>query len=379
MANKRDYYDVLGIPRDASEADIKSAFRRLAREYHPDVNKSEDAEEKFKEINEAFAVLSDPQKRAAFDRYGHAGVSGMGGGAPDFTNVDLGDIFEELFGFGFGRRSARQQRNTPRRGGDLQYNLTLDFEEAVFGVEKNIEFSRDEECDRCDGSGAEPGTSVSKCPTCNGVGEVRQSRQTMFGNMVQVTTCPNCRGSGEIIGAPCKTCNGRGLERKTVDKPVVVPAGVDSGTQIRLNNEGQPGQNGGPKGDLYIAINVRPHKYFRRRKDDILLDLDINIAQATLGADVDVPTVDGDATLSIPSGIQPGKILRMRDKGVPHLRANGRGDQLVLINIEVPKRLDDEQRQLFEQLAESGNGSPSTGKRILRSIARCSRWLAGSY
>ena len=352
MANKRDYYDVLGVPRDASEADIKSAFRRLAREYHPDVNKAADAEERFKEINEAYAVLADPQKRSAFDRFGHAGVDGMGG-APDFTNVDLGDIFEELFGFGFGRRSARQQRNAPRRGGDLQYNLSLEFEEAVFGVEKEIEFSRDEECSRCEGSGAEPGTSRSTCPTCNGHGEVRQSRQTLFGNMVQVTTCPNCRGSGEIIGSPCQTCNGRGLERKSVDKVVEIPAGVDSGTQIRLSGEGQPGINGGPKGDLFIAINVRPHKYFRRRNDDIMLDLDINIAQATLGADVSVPTVDGDATLKIPSGIQPGKVLRMRDKGVPHLRGSGRGDQLVLINVEVPKRLDEEQRELFEQLAES--------------------------
>jgi len=353
MANKRDYYEILGITRDAAEADIKSAFRRLAREYHPDVNKAEDAEERFKEINEAYAVLADQQKRGAYDRYGHAGVAGMGGGAPDFTNVDLGDIFEELFGFGFGRRSNRQQRNVPRRGGDLQYNLVLDFKEAVFGVEKDIEFSRDEECHRCDGSGSEPGTSSSTCPTCKGNGEVRQSRQTLFGNMVQVTTCPNCRGSGQIIGSPCQNCSGRGLERKSVDKTVEIPGGVDSGTQIRLNNEGQPGSNGGPKGDLYIAINVRPHKYFRRREDDILLDLDVNIAQATLGADVQVPTVDGDATLSIPSGIQPGKVLRMREKGVPHLRNKGRGDQLVLINVEIPKKLDDNQRELFEQLAQN--------------------------
>lgn len=351
MASKRDYYDVLGIPRGASGDDIKSSFRRLAREYHPDVNKEADAEDRFKEINEAYAVLADQQKRAAYDRYGHAGVEGMGG-MPDFTNVDLGDIFEELFGFGFGRRSARQP-NTPRRGGDLQYNLSLEFEEAVFGVEKTIEFTRDEECSRCEGFGAEPGTTSSTCPTCEGRGEVRQARQTLFGNMVQVTTCPRCRGAGEIIGDPCKNCNGRGLERKKVSQKVEVPAGVSSGIQVRLNKEGQPGVNGGPKGDLYIAINVRPHKYFRRRDDDILLDLDINIAQAALGADVDVPTVDGDALLSIPAGIQPGKVLRMRDKGAPHLRGNGRGDQLVLINVEVPKRLDDEQRALFEQLAEN--------------------------
>ncbi len=350
MASKRDYYDILGVPRGASADDLKSAFRRLAREYHPDVNKAEDAEERFKELNEAYAVLSDDKKRGAYDRYGHAGVEGMGG-MPDFTNVDLGDIFEELFGFGFGRRSSRQ-RNGPRRGGDLQYNLSLEFDEAVFGVEKKIEFTRDEECSRCEGSGAEPGTETSTCPTCEGRGEVRQARQTLFGNMVQVATCPTCHGAGQIISSPCKNCEGRGLERNIVNKSVEVPAGVDSGNQVRLNGEGQPGSNGGPKGDLYIAINVRPHKYFRRRENDIMLDLDINIAQAALGADVNVPTVDGDALLSIPAGIQTAKVLRMREKGVPHLQGKGRGDQLVLINVEVPKRLDDEQRALFEELAE---------------------------
>ncbi|MDA1330518.1 MAG: molecular chaperone DnaJ [Chloroflexi bacterium] len=351
MASKRDYYEVLGVPRNAPESEIKAAFRRLAREYHPDVNKAEDAEERFKELNEAYAVLSDPQKRAAFDRYGHAGLEGMGG-MPDFTNVDLGDIFEELFGFGFGRRSSRT-RNAPRRGSDLQYNLTLEFEEAVFGLERKIEFTRDEECERCEGTGAEPGTAPTSCPTCGGRGEVRQARQTMFGNMVQVATCPNCRGSGEIIGSPCQTCTGRGLERKQVEKTVTIPAGVDSGTQVRLNGEGQPGLNGGPKGDLYIALSVRPHQYFKRREFDVLLDLDINIAQAALGADVQVPTVDGEALLKIPAGVQPGKVLRMRASGVPHLRGSGRGDQLVVINVEVPTRLDEEQRTLFEGLAES--------------------------
>jgi molecular chaperone DnaJ len=350
LATKRDYYDVLGVHRDASPEEIKSSFRRLARQYHPDVNKSHDAEEKFKELNEAYAVLADPQKRAAFDRYGHAGLDGFGG-MPDFTNVDLGDIFEELFGFGFGRRSSHQQRNAPRRGADLQYNLTLDFEEGVFGVEKEVEFTRDEVCKRCDGEGAEPGTTKSKCPTCGGSGEVRASRQTIFGSMVQVTTCPNCRGTGSIIGSPCKVCNGRGLERKTVKRKVNIPAGVDSGTQVRLNTEGQPGLNGGPQGDLYIALNVHDHKYFHRRDDDILLDLDINVAQATLGGEVEVPTVDGPAELSIPAGVQPGKVLRMRGKGVPHLRGSGRGDQLVMVNVAIPHKINAEQRKLFEQLA----------------------------
>ena len=352
MATKRDYYDILGVPRGAQTEDIKSAFRRLAREYHPDVNKAPDAEERFKELNEAYAVLSDEQKRSAYDRFGHAGLDGMGG-MPDFSNIDLGDIFEELFGFGFGRRSGGQQRNAPRRGADLQYNLTLAFEEAVFGIEKDVEFTRDEVCARCDGAGAEPGTSKSTCPTCDGRGEVRQTRQTFFGNMVQVATCPNCRGKGEIIGTPCKTCNGRGLERKTVKKAVKIPGGVDNGTQVRLGSEGQPGQNGGPQGDLYIAINVREHKYFKRRDDVIMLDLDINVAQAALGAEVEVPTVDGPTLLSIPAGVQTGKVLRMRAKGVPHLRGGGRGDQLVVVDVAIPRKLNAEQRKLFEQLAET--------------------------
>ena len=352
MATKRDYYDILGVPRGAPPEDIKSAFRRLARQYHPDVNKAPDAEERFKEINEAFAVLSDDQKRAAYDRFGHAGLDGMGG-MPDFSNIDLGDIFEELFGFGFGRRSGGQQRNVPRRGADLQYNLTLAFEEAVFGVEKEVEFTRDEVCARCDGAGAEPGTTKSACPTCGGRGEVRQTRQTFFGNMVQVATCPNCRGKGEIIGTPCKTCNGRGLERKTVKKSVKIPGGVDNGTQVRLGSEGQPGLNGGPQGDLYIAINVREHRYFKRRDDEIMLDLDINVAQAALGAEVEVPTVDGATLLSIPPGVQTGKVLRMRGKGVPHLRGGGRGDQLVVVDVAIPRKLNAEQRKLFEQLAET--------------------------
>ena len=351
MATKRDYYDILGVPRGAPPEDIKSAFRRLARQYHPDVNKAPDAEERFKEINEAFAVLSDDQKRAAYDRFGHAGLDGMGG-MPDFSNIDLSDIFGELFGFGFGRRSG-SQRNAPRRGADLQYNLPLAFEEAVFGVEKSVEFTRDEVCARCDGAGAEPGTTKSSCPTCGGRGEVRQNRQTFFGNMVQVATCPNCRGAGEIIGTPCKTCNGRGLERKTVKREVKIPGGVDSGTQVRLGSEGQPGQNGGPQGDLYIAINVRDHKYFKRREDDIMLDLDINVAQAALGAEVEVPTVDGPTVLSIPAGVQTGKVLRMRGKGVPHLRGGGRGDQLVVVDVAIPRKLNAEQRKLFEQLAET--------------------------
>jgi len=349
----RDYYEILGLPRSASPDDIKSAFRKLARQYHPDVSQEPDAEERFKEINEAYAVLSEPDKRAAYDRFGHAGVQNMGG-VPDFT-VDFADLFEELFGGfgGFGRTTSRRSRNTPRRGNDLQYKLDLKFEESIFGIEKEIEITRDEVCETCAGRGSEPGTSPVRCTTCNGTGEVRQVRQTLLGSMVQVSTCPTCNGQGETIATPCHTCSGRGLVRRTRKKVVSVPAGVDNGNQIRLAGEGQPGVNGGPNGNLYLIIQVMQHKYFRRRENDVLLDLNINIAQATLGADVEVPTVDGPAKLKIPMGIQPGKVLRMRGKGVPHLRGNGRGDQLVVVNVEIPKSLTAEQRKLFEQLADS--------------------------
>jgi len=350
----RDYYEILGVPKGSSGDEIKNAFRNLARKYHPDVSEETDAEERFKEINEAYAVLSDQEKRAAYDRFGHAGVQGAGG-VPDWTSMDFSDIFDELFGFGFGGfgRSSRRSPNAPRRGQDLQYRVHLDFIEAIFGVEKEIEIARNEPCETCQGSGAEPGTSPTRCSTCNGQGEVRQSRQTILGSMVQVTSCPACGGKGEVITSPCQTCSGRGQVRKTPKKVVTIPAGVDTGTQIRLTGEGQPGVNGGPPGSLYLIIQVQSHKYFHRRDNDILLDLSINVSQATLGDEVKVPTVDGEAILKIPAGTQPGKIIRMRNKGVPHLRSNNRGDQLVVINVSIPKALSDEQRELFEQLAGS--------------------------
>jgi molecular chaperone DnaJ len=351
---QRDYYEVLGVSRSATQDELKAAFRRLARQYHPDVNDSPDAEERFKEINEAFAVLSDEQRRGAYDRYGHEGVRGPNG-MPNFTVdfSDFADIFGDLFGFGGFGRTSQRARNAPRRGADLQYRLDLTFEEAVFGVEKEIEITRDELCGTCNGSGAEPGTSPVRCSTCNGSGEVRRTRQTILGSMVQVTTCPTCNGQGETISTPCHTCKGRGLERRNRKKVISVPAGVDSGTQIRLAGEGQPGVNGGPNGNLFIAIKVKAHKYFHRREYDVLLDLNVNIAQATLGADVEIPTVDGPTMLKIPNGTQPGKILRLRGKGIPKLRGSGRGDQLVVINVEVPINVNNDQRQLFEQLAES--------------------------
>lgn len=354
MVTNRDYYEILEVTRSASADELKQAFRKKAMQYHPDRNKSPDAEEQFKEVNEAFAVLSDPEKRAAYDRFGHAGVRGAGPG-PDI-NVDFSnfaDFFEDFFGFGGSTRAQQRARNVPRRGADLQYKVELSFEEAIFGVKKDVEVTRDEVCTKCYGSGAEPGTSPVRCSSCSGTGEVRQVRQTLLGSMVQVTTCPTCGGRGEVISSPCTTCSGRGLERKERTIPVNVPAGVDSGNQIRLAGEGQPGINGGPNGNLYVMADVKPHQYFRRKGNDILLDLRINVAQAALGADVQVPTVDGLENLRIPVGSQPGKVLRLRGKGVPYLRGNGRGDQLVVLNVEVPTKLTSEQRKLMEQLAVS--------------------------
>src|SRR5512138_3042368 len=250
-----DYYDILGVGRNASDDEIKSAFRKLARQYHPDVNKSPDAEERFKEINEAFAILSDEEKRSVYDRFGHAGVNGMGG-APDFSNIDLSDIFEEFFGFGGMGGRSRRSRNAPRRGADLGQKVTLNFEEAVFGVEREVEYTRDEVCSTCRGTGAEPGTTPTRCSNCGGKGEVRQVRQTFLGSMVQVATCPVCNGSGEVISTPCHTCRGRGQERKSVKKTINIPAGVDTGTQIRLAGEGQPGEFGGPNGNFFLEVAV---------------------------------------------------------------------------------------------------------------------------
>lgn len=350
---KRDYYEVLGVPRSASADELKSAFRNLARKYHPDVSDEPEAEEKFKEINEAYAILSDNDKRAAYDRYGHAGVNTQG--MPDFTNIDLSDILEGIFGFGGfgGMGTRRSSRNMPRRGADLSDQIRLTFEEAAFGVEKEVKITRDEECQTCHGTGAKPGTSPITCSNCNGQGEVRQVHQTLLGSMVQVVTCPVCQGRGEVIETPCPTCNGRRLERKTITKMVSVPAGVAPGVQIRLAGEGQPGTNGGPNGNFYLEIDVEKHEFFRRKGDDVLLDLDINIAQAVLGDKIRVPTINGEVDLRIPPGTQPGKIFRLRERGIPHLRGSGRGDELVTVSVQVPNKLTAEQRELFEQLAKT--------------------------
>ncbi len=346
MEQKRDYYEILELTRNASEEDIRAAYRHLAKKYHPDVNDSPDAEDRFKEINEAYAILSDPERKATYDRYGHSGLKGM----PFNFDFNFNDIFEQFFGFGMSRG---QSRRSPRRGSSLRHNLTLEFEEAVFGVEKEIEFSRYETCSSCNGSGSEPGTTPIRCETCNGNGEIRQVHQTFLGSMVNVTTCPTCRGQGETISTPCKTCRGEGRVRNTITRKIPIPSGVDNGTQVRVSGEGEPGVNGGPPGDLFIVIQVKPHRFFRRRGDDILLDMSINIAQATLGADIQIPTLEGDHTLEIPTGTQPGKVFRLKTKGVPHVNRNGRGDQLVVVSVEIPRSLSPEQKQLIDDLAES--------------------------
>ena len=350
MATKRDYYDVLGLPRGAGADDIKSAYRRLAKQYHPDVNREAGAEDKFKEVNEAYAVLSDNQKRAAYDRYGHAGVSGSGFGGPDFTNFGVEDIFESFFGSFGGMRSGAARR-APRRGPDLRHDLTISFEEAIGGVDKEIEFTRDELCPACKGSGAEPGTSPTRCATCKGTGEVRQVRQTFLGSMVSATTCPTCRGTGEVITSPCHTCRGRMQVQQTRRRTVATPAGVDTGTRVRIPGEGEPGINGGPHGDLYVFLNVAPHKYFRRQGDDIVLEVAINLALAALGGEVQVPTVNGAEKLKIPAGTQPGTVFQMRGRGVPHLQRSGRGDMHVVVTVATPTNLNGEQKKLLKDLA----------------------------
>jgi len=357
---KQDYYEILGVSRTATAVEIKRAYRKLAKKYHPDVYKGDDADVRIKSINEAYEVLSDEKKRAAYDRFGHAGVSGAAGagGAGAYGPGgfgDIGDIFEEIFGggFGFGRGGGR--RNGPSRGADIRFDLTIEFEEAVMGAEKEIEVTRHESCPRCKGSGAEPGTQPVTCPTCHGQGQVRQRQQTIFGSFVNVTTCPRCKGSGEIVTSPCRECHGSGQVEVTRRLRVKIPAGVQDGTRIRLPGEGEPGQRGGQQGHLYVFLTVKPHKLFRRIEDDILLELPVNIAQAVLGSEVEIPTLDGPKLVKIPSGTQPGKVLRLRGLGVPHLRGSGRGDMLVTVNVHIPKNseLSDEQRALFHQLAET--------------------------
>ena len=351
--SKRDYYEVLGVERNVDKATLKRAFRRLAQQYHPDVNKSPEAEAMFKEINEAYQVLNDDQRRAAYDRFGHAGLEGgMGGGYADFSGFgDIGSIFEEFFG-GFGASSGRSRRQ-PRRGADLRADIRLSFEEAAFGADREIEIPRMETCDRCDGSGAEPPTQPVMCSTCNGTGEVQRRQQSpLFGTVVTASPCPTCGGTGEVIPSPCNKCNGRKRVRVTRKLNVKIPAGVDEGTRIRLAGEGEAGQLGGPPGNLYVVVTVESHPIFVRDGFDVHLELPINVAQAALGATIDIPTLDGEReALEIPPGTQTGKVFRKRGQGIPRLQRNGRGDMQVTVRVQVPTNLTPEQRELFRKLA----------------------------
>jgi len=350
MSAKRDYYEVLGVDRQATDEEIKKAFRRLARQYHPDVNKSPDAEAKFKEINEAYEVLSENDKRAAYDRFGHAGQQAGFGGFGDFGFGGVEDIFESFFG---GVRGGASARRGPSRGADLRYDLTIEFEEAVFGCEKEIVLPRHETCLHCQGSGAEPGTQPIRCPQCNGTGEVRRQQQTLLGSFIQVTVCPRCQGEREIVTTPCTECRGRKVVQVERTISVKIPAGVDNNTRIRLAGEGEPGARSGPPGNLYVVLTVKPHAQFRREENNILLELGINVAQAALGDKVRVPTLDGDDDLLIPAGTQTGETFRLRGKGVPYLQRSGRGDQLVIVQVLVPTRLTPEQQDLFKELGKS--------------------------
>jgi len=349
---KRDYYEVLGVPRNASEEQVKKAFRRLAMQYHPDRNKEDDAEAKFKEIGEAYEVLSDPEKRGAYDRFGHAGLQGLDFGRP-FEGFDFGgfgDIFDAFFGGTTTGGRARQAE----RGADRRVDMEIDFQEAAFGAEREIEVERIERCGRCGGPGSEPGSQVARCPTCEGAGQVRRVSRSFFGQFVNVATCSQCRGQGRIITDPCKDCRGSGRERKRRSLLVKFPAGISDGARMRLSGEGDAGMNGGGPGHLYVNIGVRPHPFFQRDEDDLIYDLPMNPAQAALGFEAEIPTLESKSVdLRIPPGTQNGRVFVIKGKGVARLHAGGRGDLLVRAGVVIPTDLSDEQRELLRRLADS--------------------------
>ena len=349
MPAKRDYYEVLGVARNATDGEIKKAFRKLAFECHPDHNRGDGAEERFKEVNEAYEVLSDPDKRTVYDRFGHGAADGVfTRGFEGFDFGGFGDIFDAFFG-----GAATATRQAPRRGADLHYSMTVTFEEAAFGCEKEINISRIENCSLCYGTGSKPGTQPSRCPSCNGTGQVRRVQQSIFGSFTNITTCGRCHGEGRIITEPCPQCRGTGREKHQRTISVRIPAGVDSSSQIRLSGEGEAGTKGGGPGDLYITLTIRPHEFFTRDGDNILFELPVNFAQAALGAEVEVPTLEGTTKLKIPAGSQAGQVFRLKAKGFSHLRGRGRGDQLVILVVVTPDSLNKKQRQLFEELAGS--------------------------
>lgn len=347
----KDYYEVLEIDKNASTDEIKRAYRKLAKKYHPDLNPdNSEAEQRFKEATAAYEILSDEEKRSRYDRFGHAGVDPQAGSQ---GYGGFGDIFDDIFDiFGGGFSSGRSRRAEPTRGSDLRYDLTIEFEEAVFGVEKEIKVSKEEHCSTCEGSGAKPGTDKETCSKCRGSGEVKYAQQSPFGQFIRVGTCDMCEGTGQIIKEKCGTCGGQGKEYKTKRINVKVPAGVSSDSIISIRGEGEPGDRGGPYGDLYIYINIRPHKLFKREGNNIFVDIDITYAQAALGAKIDVPTLEGEERFTIPEGTQTGTQFRLKNEGVPNLRGSGKGSLYFTVNVEVPKKLTDRQRELLIEFSK---------------------------
>ena len=353
-STKRDYYEVLGVSRNASYDELKKAYRRLAKQYHPDTNKEQGAEARFVEINEAYETLSDPQRRTIYDRYGHAGLNGAAGGMGgmgfgDFAGFSsINDLFETFFAGAAGT----QRRAGPQRGADLRYELTITFEEAVFGCQKEIELPRWETCSTCRGSGAQPGTSTSRCSVCQGTGEIRRVQQSIFGQFVNVTMCERCRGEGRVITTPCEKCRGQGRVRNNRRVVVNIPAGVDDGINVRVTGEGEVSSRGGTPGNLYVILTVKPHPFFKRENNDIEYELPISFAQAALGDEVEVPLVDGKTTmLKIPPGTQSGRSFRLKGMGVPVVHSSARGDQHVIVKVVTPTNLSPEQKRLLEEFA----------------------------
>ncbi len=361
MADKRDYYEVLGVDKNASADDIKKAYRKLAKQYHPDLNKDNpEAADKFKEVGEAYAVLSDEEKRSRYDQFGHAGVDGSAGGGGfsggfggfgDFG--DLGDIFGSFFGGGFGGGQSR--RNAPQKGRDMRVRVELTFEEAAFGCKKDLNVSRMETCSACSGTGAKAGTSPETCSRCRGTGQIRSVQNTPIGQIQTNTTCPDCRGKGKIIKERCAVCQGTGKTRVSDKISVNIPKGVDDGQTLRVRGKGDAGENGGPAGDLYVTISIKKHPIFERDEYDVYVEMPITFVQATLGCEIDVPTLDGKVKHRIPEGTQSGTKFRMRGKGISYPNGSGRGDQYVIVNIEVPKNLTQKQRELLVKFADETN------------------------
>ncbi|MCB2292558.1 molecular chaperone DnaJ [Clostridium algoriphilum] len=357
MANK-DYYETLGIERDAGEEEIKKAFKKGALKYHPDRNPgNKEAEDKFKEMNEAYQVLSNSEKRSRYDQYGTADAGGAGfEGSSDFSGFGgFGDIFGDIFGGGGG--FSQRNQNGPRKGADLEYNLSLHFEESVFGVEKEISITRNEKCGECGGSGAKAGTTPKTCDKCGGNGQIKVQRNTAFGSFASMSTCDKCGGKGHIIAEPCKNCHGSGKERKNRKIKINVPGGVDTGNVMPLRGQGEQGEKGGPAGDLYINIRVAPHKTFKRNGNDIHIESHISFGYASMGTEIKVATVDGDVKYKVPGGTQSGTVFRLKGKGIPRVNGHGRGDQYVKVIVDIPKSLNDKQKDALKVFMEASGES----------------------